>query len=196
MRAIAALIVLAGCLQPGRVPLTPKARTAESVFQVRVLVEGGDIRGTAWIVRTSPELTTLITAGHVCTHPGLLTVTSVDGTATVATVALIDPDKDLCKLEAFGYLGPALALAPAMPAYGTPVFYIGGPAGIWGGGMAPVHEGLYAGGRLVSIPTAPGASGSALIGPDGVFGVLVAVSRSYADATFITTLPDLLEFLR
>jgi hypothetical protein len=190
------LFCLAACLQTGVPAQAPKAQVAESVFQVRVLTLDGEIRGTAWIVRTSPEVTTLVTAGHVCAHTGLMTVVSRGGGSHLVTPSKIDPDKDLCVLEALDYLGPALPLAPAMPDYAARVFYIGGAAGIWGDGMAPVHEGLYAGGRLVSIPTAPGASGAPMVGPEGVFGVLVSVSRGYPDAVFIAPLSDLQSFLR
>lgn len=73
---------------------------------------------------------------------------------------------------------------------------MGAPALSWGDGEAPFYLGYYAGGNLVAIPTAPGASGSAIMSAYGVVGVLVAVNTRFNSATYMVPLADLQEFLR
>jgi trypsin-like peptidase len=186
---------------------------AMSTFKVEVLVtvtldelsvETG-WSGTAWAVKEDRGDALFMTAGHVCNTTDLgvpvtksaFSLVSRDGQVHVAEVVRFtaDPEPDLCLLRVRGLAAQPLALASEMPAYGDEVGYTGAPDGIYGGGMAPLYRGFYAGDNLASIPTAPGASGSAMYSSSGVFGVLVAVDRRFSGLTYFEPLDHLRAFL-
>lgn len=151
--------------------------------------------GTAWKISPSE----MVTAGHVCDNEGgpapVFRVYNTEGQSWPADVIAYEYDKDhdLCVLRA-SPPGPSLRLAPAMPAYDSPVFYVGAPLGLWDDGMMPVYHGNYAGGSLVTILGSPGASGSAMQSRHGVVGVLVAGIPG-TGLIFIVTLEKLRLFL-
>lgn len=196
-----ALIFLLACTSPVY-PVSPRS-TADSTFMVTVSYDGEDQwMGTAWIVANEDDKTQLVTAGHVCQdEPDAkftvrnLTLMAQDGETFQAVERMHAEEPDLCLIEASGNIGRRLPLAQFMPEYGSAVAYVGAPLGIWGGGLAPLYKGYYAGGNLVSIAAAGGASGSALYTLDGVFGVLVRRTVRFESLTYIETLPDLKKFL-
>lgn len=221
MRYLLPLVVLAACLQPSVIVRGPSSwavtpdEAAASTFRIRglalvpvELVDGTigtevvEWSGTAWIARATDDATQVITAGHVCLNDvefpsALVTYTLVDtkGNETHAEVVKRADDPDLCLLRAMPGLGTPLPLAPADPRYGVEVGYVGAPFSIWGGGRVPLYYGHYAGADMITAPTAPGASGSAVWSPAGVIGVLVRVHRGLNAATFIVSRAELVEFL-
>lgn len=178
-------------------------RAADGTYQITAFESdpfgGGDSMwtGTAWKVSD----TEMVTAGHVCDPDGgpapVFRVFNTDGQSWPATVVKFDHNwftgSDLCVLKA-SPPGPALRLAPDMPAYDSPVFYVGAARGVWSDGMRPIFHGNYAGGNLVTIHGSPGASGSAMQSKDGVIGVLVAGIPG-TGLIFIIPLADLRAFL-
>jgi hypothetical protein len=214
MRFLLPFLLALGCLQTGvRAPMTPDS-VAQATYKVEtrvvVVTPNGDeqitMTGTAWLARAgnAPDL---ITAGHVCapevsvmgvplpikyTH---LALVDRRGVRIMVAVRVVDRENDLCLLTALVPMTGALELAQADPAYGTPVMYVGAPLGIWGAGMAPLYRGDYAGGDLVTVPTAGGASGSAVLSSEGVIGVLVRVRTGFPQAAYIVPLADLRAFL-
>jgi hypothetical protein len=207
MRTLAPLLLFASCLQASALPHTtpspfggevPRPEyAAPSTFQLEVEREEGSYTGTAWIHKVADGLTYLITAGHLCgDKTGTFELVTQDGRRQLAYPLDREVEGlDLCEVATPGVIGPPLLLAPGLPVYGAPVAYVGAPQGIWGDGMAPLYHGFYAGGDILSILTAPGASGSAILGTEGVIGVLVAVATRFPAVTWMVPVDDLRVFL-
>ncbi len=169
--------------------------------------------GTAWVVGHKDNATFLLTAGHICDNattvevskaiPALNVVSthynliSRDGTEfSGVTVVNDDDDHDLCLLTVAGDLGPAIPLG-SDPEYGQHVRYIGAPHGHWGGGLAPIFEGIFAGRGypygmktgtdpsheriMVTVNAAGGASGSPIMYRGSAIGILVS---TYTDTSW------------
>lgn len=198
--ALVTALLAAACQYPApAAPVTP-TRAVDSTFKVQLSVGSG----TAWIASSARDMTFLVTAGHVCDGIGLalrlgldpsIALVARDGSKHRAVFMRRSGVADLCLIVSSGYLGPALPVAPADPAYDQPVAYVGAPAGVYGAGAAPLYRGSYAGGNVVTAPTAPGASGSAVFTSGGVIGVLVAVSSSFDALTMIEPRASLARFL-
>ena len=196
--ALAACQVARAAPNDGRVTTRDAASaTYKIVAYDRNPFEGGEGQwsGTAWKLSD----TYMVTAGHVC-HPHLgfppvFRVQNVGGQSwPVAVVKYeLDDEKDLCLLRA-SVPGESLPLA-IEPAFDQAVFYTGAPHGIWGDGVRPVYHGHYAGGNVVIIGGAPGASGSAVLTEHGVMGVLVAGIES-GNIIFVVSVSDLRDFLK
>lgn len=205
-KLITALALLSGCSGLPAIQTPGPSATAanHSSYRIDILRDGEDIgSGTAWVAANDGLMAAIVTAGHVCAEdePGTYSysLVSQDNTEWPAVkVAFPAPDSgadDLCLLRAAGNLGPALRLADSMPGYNEEVAYVGAPLGLYGDGVAPMFYGNYAGGDFVSIPTAPGASGSAIYSRDGVVGVLVAVMTRFNHLTIMEPLDHLRPFL-
>ncbi len=190
-------------------PVTPQV-AANSTFMVEVAVNSIPIGyGTGWIVENklgTNDLDTrvvsyLITAGHVCRTletPGYVSYTlhGKDGQSIAAEIVKRSDDPDLCLLQAFIKLGPPLLIAQRDPYYGEPITYVGAPAVKWGDGMAPILHGFYSGGNLITIPTFPGASGSAAFTSYGVVGVVVAYDPRFHHLGYMVDRATLVDFLK
>lgn len=222
MRAFMLFLLLLGACQAPMKPINP-ASAAESTFRVQVhssIDASGlglgtlehDSFGTAWVVANEQGVSQLVTAGHVCkdaevavpdelgggTMPqaSVYTLMGRDGSLHMAEVDRDSEDPDLCLLTAFEIVGPPMPIAAIDPVYDEPVAYVGAPSIIWGDGMAPMFRGSYAGGNLITAPTAGGASGSAVFTQAGVVGVLVRVNSEFNGLTFIEPRAHLITFLK
>lgn len=221
--AIAVLALLVACQSP-MAPTAP-ANAAQSTFRVQVdstvetgllglglVVEPGQSFGTAWVAFNDRDSSYLVTAGHVCAK-GIAEIPKelgggflmVDTTYTLrgqdsaeypADLYVRSDEPDLCILKTRTVIGPAMFISGTNPYYDEPIAYVGAPAMVYGDGMAPMFRGTYAGGTLVTAPTAGGASGSAVFTSHGVIGVLVMVNRRFSSLTYIVSRQDLLAFLR
>lgn len=222
MRAITLLLVLLlGCQAPVA-PSSP-ANAAHSTFRVQVdsVVDASSLGlgevplqsfGTAWVIFNDRDASYLMTAGHVCEKalaevPEELgggyvpvrtdyTLRAQDSSEYSAELYVRSDEPDLCLLRTRSVIGPAMAVSAQDVFYDEPVAYVGAPAMVYGDGMAPMFRGTYAGGNLVTIPTAGGASGSAVFTSHGVIGVLVMVNRHLNTLTYIVPRSDLLGFAR
>lgn len=177
-KLILALIFLFACQAPAPAYVNPP-RTQPSVFKITTAVDGVDMSsGTAWIAHYSRDfdMTFLVTAGHVCNadEPDeegersykLTSRFDKEFKATEVKRMFLkragkDEDRwpiDLCLLQTSGYISQPLPIMARDPFYGERVFYVGAPLGIWGKGEAPMYEGLYSGGELVTLTGTGGAS--------------------------------------
>lgn len=185
-RLLLSLLLLLALLSGGGAPKVEAAPTsaydtAQATYKIVAYDSNPFLRGeglwsgTAW--KVSPD--EMVTAGHVCDPDGgpvpVFRVFNIKGQSWPAEVIAWERDDghDLCVLKA-DPPGPFLTLAPDLPAYDSPLFFVGAPYGIWGEDMRPIYHGRYAGGGLAVIGGGPGASGSAMQSEQGVIGVLVA----------------------
>lgn len=198
LAALAACLSLSGCQAPSAAfPVVAEEATYK--------IYSPEGQGTAWAVDDHHA----ITAGHVCDYDALLDViwpkdrpkfVMVSGQAhqvPVRVVTYLHDDEsaepqDVCLLETDEVLPATLSLASAMPSTGDRVEYYGYPAGVYAH-----HKGEYLGdvdgpakwdNYTTTAPCDHGASGSAMVGPDGVFGVLVRL-RVYDDGEDFTIMP-------
>ncbi len=181
-------------------PDTTPETAVDSTF--RIETDGLDMQplgyGTAWIAGFKEGYTYLVTAGHVCVEEaGSYKLLSRSGQNFTAVEVAQNDEVDLCLLKTLGNIGPVLKIVGHYPEYGAKVSYVGAPLAMWGDdGLAPIYEGRYIGGAYVSAPTAPGASGSAIFTEEGVFAVLITVTRRFDSITGIVPPKDLVEFLK
>lgn len=216
MRFILILALLLSCQsgilssQYPQVNLAPTV-AVESTFRVMTKIDGVPLKsGTAWVVSQTADETRLFTAGHVCTTEtqieGLNISIEIEGKKSFTLMNREDQtweaeevksskDPDLCILKTKGKVGFPLPLAEKMPAWGDPVGYVGAPRGFYGQGVAMYFQGNYSGNDVVSIFTAPGASGAALFNKNGVFGVLVAVHPSSDSIVLMVSLSAIKAFI-
>lgn len=214
-KLILALIFIFSCQVPAPAYVNPP-RAQPSVFKITTSVDGVEqSTGTAWIAHYSLDFNTtfIMTAGHVCNadepdEEGKRTyeLESRFGKKYEATelkrmfLPRTGDDKDrwpvdLCLLMTQGYISQPLPIMDRDPIYGERVYYVGAPRGIWGNGEAPMYEGRYSGGELVTLTGTGGASGSPLFTEYGVFGVYVAGYRNYPGAGWFTSRENLVKFL-
>lgn len=174
----------AGCAVPQKDPGT-LSREATVEIEVVSLSWGGGSgsgSGTGWYIATDGERSIIATAGHVCdTGPeDAVVYTTSDG---AVAFPIYDHDEwktdDVCLLQVFRASRPLRV--GGVPDLGDKVFYTGYPAGTLGtyhGEVSAVEE---EGVVLVSVPTYPGASGSAVMDESTgrVVGMLVVVDTYF-----------------
>lgn len=219
--AVLSLLVLLACQAPVTYPRAVDARASTFRVEGNHSVDGSRLSlgtdsytsyGTAWVVFNEPDKSYLITAGHVCKmalwevpeelgggyfpQKSEYVLRSYASEEFTARVLARSSDSDLCLLVTNHRIGPALHLATDYPAYDEPVMYVGAPSTIYGNGAAPVYRGVYAGSNVLAMPTAGGASGSAIMTRSGVVGVLTAVNRSFPNLTYMVLVDELRDFLR
>ena len=129
--------------------------------------------------------TYIITAGHVCVpqaYDEYLSMISYFGTISNSiigtgyfgntsdlTILAVNVERDACILEAKErWVSPGLKLAKRLPKQGAKVCMISAPFGVFEPGMTLAYDGYLAGADadgdiLVSMPTRPGTSGSAIL---------------------------------
>ena len=212
---LALVICLVACRAPALGYVSPPS-AYPSVFKITTSVDGlAESTGTAWVGHYSRALNVsfIMTAGHVCNaeepdREGDRTyeLESRFGDEYEAVelkrVFLKRTEKDLgrwpvdlCLLAIGGYIASPLPIMGRDPVYGERAYYVGAPKGIWGDGEAPMYQGYYSGGELVTITSTGGASGSALFTDEGVFGVLVAGVPGYPGASWFTNRTNILNFM-
>lgn len=186
-----------GCALPKKVA----APTVTDVRRATVLVEaelGEDSwSGTGWYVYTDGAHSLVVTAGHVCEEGAKYTIEDYSG-EHFAAIVLVDSDNtndpepsDTCVLVSGSEQSPnpapytlRLGASDGLD-YGDRLFYVGFP-----GSQIAIVDGMYAGRderpRLVmSVWGYFGASGSAVLGPDGtVVGMLVAINPHFPQTSF------------
>lgn len=168
--------------------------------------------GTSFVYQEEAGESLLLTAGHVCNSgfevPGLDVEIKIEGLGPLhirvmnqfgqswpATMVKKSSNPDLCILKVQGHISRPLPLADAMPEWSERVSYIGGPRGFYGEGVAMYYEGFYSGANVLSVFTAPGASGSPAFTKNGVFGVIVAVHQLSESIVMIVTLDRIKKFI-
>ena len=196
-------LLLSACQLPD-----PVAPSAAEDATYKILSE--DALGTAWAV--GPH--NLITAGHICDGQDRFALVTTRGIRFGAEKVDLDYDDDtvadVCLLQTERGLGPGLSLAQSMPAVGDAVYFVGYPQGEW-----TKSEGAYLGdvdgpaawsNYTFSAPCDRGASGSAVLSDEGVFGVLVRLIvtedatgfrvHSGVEGCVVTPLPDIQTILQ
>lgn len=185
-----------GCQAPVQLePTWHTEDTAKSVFKVKV--DDGSGSGWVWKNRDGGG-SWLITAGHVCEGSTSFTLIDRVGTEWYAEKVMSGDTPDLCELWAptvDAAASPALPLALAMPAYDEALISIGAPAGVYGGGVAPVYHNYYAGGEKFTGPVYFGISGGPILSKYGVVGVVVAgyMGADIGEMVTVNTLRDWLD---
>lgn len=192
--AIVVALTLAACQSPVAYPVTP-ASAAASTFQLITRTAETGSMATAWVASNESGRSLLVTAGHACEDgPAEYILLGQHDERYIVFKLDRSDDPDLCTLLATEVVGPPLAVDVQDPYYDEPVAYVGAPQGIYGDGRAPMYRGNYAGGDMVTVIAAPGASGSAIFTSRGVVGVLVMVGRM-PGITLMVPRADLLAFL-
>lgn len=143
--------------------------------------------GTGWYVYTDGSRSLVVTAGHVCEGGAAFEIEEFGGDTFPATLVVVsDEVDDTCVLSVAHKAPTTLSLGTSDDlGYGDSLIYVGYPAG-----QIAVVTGAYAGRderpRLImSVWGYFGASGSAVLGPDGkVVGMLVALNPRFPQTTF------------
>jgi S1-C subfamily serine protease len=179
---------------------TPTATAHPTVPQIYqrvrpsvVIVRAGNALGTGVIVTSNG---TILTANHVITGTGDITVTFADGTTVRAAVVSADPKQDIATLVPTarpGVLVPATLGGSAD--VGAPVVVVGNPLGLAysaSSGIvsgldrtAETHDGKYSGLIQFDAPVNPGSSGAPLLNAQGlVIGIVVSIADPGHDDAF------------
>tara|TARA_Y100000385_G_scaffold284459_1_gene342484 strand:- start:318 stop:1037 length:720 start_codon:yes stop_codon:yes gene_type:complete len=137
----------------------------------------------------------VLTAGHVCVpqaydqYLGMVSYigevtnklygTGYYGNRSEFEVLAINQKKDICILRPKGrWMSPGVKLARKLPLSGSKVYMVSAPFGIFEPGLTLVYDGYLAGSDtdgdiMISMPTRPGTSGSAILDKKGrVIGVV------------------------
>ena len=137
----------------------------------------------------------VLTAGHICApqaydpylkiigHLGRVTNKlhgiGYHGNTSEFKILAIDKEKDVCILQAkTNWMSPGVKLAHKLPNPGSRVYMASAPFGIFEPGLILIYNGYLAGSDsdgdiVVSMPTRPGTSGSAILDKKGrVIGVI------------------------
>ena len=174
---------------PSPTPTSAASRTVPDIYQRAVpsvvIVRTSHDLGTGVIVADNG---TILTANHVITSGGTITVTFADGTTANAVVAAADPKLDIATLT------PARLPQVVVPAtlggganVGAPVVAIGNPLGLIDSVSAGVISGLNRTadtdhGKLSGLiqfdaSVNPGSSGGPLLDAHGlVIGIVVSIA--------------------
>lgn len=199
MRLILILVLLTSCAYVHNRPVYPITPTnaVTATFKVSVSTNNGMHlgSGTAWVVAIEGDFTYLLTAGHVCSGDKYKLL-GHDNETYDADETMKSEDPDLCLLKHKGWISRPLSLAHTLPKYGQDIWYVGAPLGIYGSEASPMHHGYYVGTTHMSLPAAPGASGSAIWTPKGVFGVLVTVNRYWHHISGFVSIQEIRDFLK
>lgn len=216
MRFILILLLCLSCqtgilsYQSPKVAVTPTV-AVHSTVKVIVALDGENQKsGTAFVFQENEHESLLLTAGHVCDTgvqiEGLDLDFQIEGKWTVrvmnqsnqswpASVVKYSKKPDLCMLSVKGHIGMPLPLAESMPEWAEEVSWIGAPRGFYGDDIAMYFKGYYSGSNVLSVFTAPGASGSPTFTKKGVFGVIVAVHSFSESIVQIVPLNQIQKFI-
>jgi putative serine protease PepD len=149
-------------------------KTAATVQLSVVTIDAGDELGSAWVARSGPSGSDLVTNFHVVETEWKSGDSHVDvrrGDGTLAGVIVrVDPTDDLAIVHV-GERLPALDTATARPQVGTTVMAVGSPLGLSG----TISVGVVSGYRSLdgsdyvqfSAPISPGNSGGPVVDGQG-----------------------------
>jgi S1-C subfamily serine protease len=161
----------------------------------------------------------VLTAAHVCSpakfNPSLaimdvlelisvkLTGTGFYGNKSDFEIVAIDVENDICILKPSSWwISPHVPMARNIPDQGSKLFVTAAPLGIFEPGMVLTFEGYFGGidsdgDMIMSIPTRPGSSGSAILNEQGkIVGVIhsaISQFESVGIGTPIEKVHDLIE---
>lgn len=161
-------------------------RAREATVFVVAELDGDAWSGTGWYVYTNGSRSLVVTAGHVCEEGATFEVEEFGGDTFPATLVVVSGEvDDTCVLSVAHKAPTTLSLGTSDDLdYGDSLVYVGFPAS-----QIAVVTGVYAGRddrpRLImSVWGYFGASGSAVLGPDGkVVGMLVAINPRFPQTT-------------
>jgi hypothetical protein len=166
----------------------------------------------------------VLSAGHVCDSRVKNSETETHTYTTSEIIRVVDRNSyehgadiilsslppeggDLCSLyvPTLKYLDPEgkskISLSLKKPGVGEDVYYVGAPWGIYHPPAALFLQGVFSGNidelsSLVSIPAAPGASGSVLLSSrNKIYGVVFAVHPVFQHATIATSYEETKRFI-
>lgn len=198
---LAALLSLSGCYLH-QFPITLDIAEA-STYRL----ESDTAQGTGWVVADHY----VMTAGHMCWEARTLVLTSTTGRRLLGTPLVTDlsTGSDLCIVKVAGPLAPPLVLADRMPKVGAKVAFVGWPMGhfvrsegAYLGDLDHGQENMTDNSYAFSAQCDHGASGSAVYGAGGVFGVLVRVRtdggrmHDGSDGCVVTPISDIRAMLK
>lgn len=192
--------------------------------------------GTGWTVEQRGGRSFVMTAGHVCETSrfyeakifdwDLLTVRVVQLPVVDRSHKLVSRDNvevtanvirdedldskfngiDLCLMGAMADLGPPLRIADSDPKYGDRAEVVGGPRGLWGGGIAVASDVKFTGrgsvfgvnpaGVAFNGEVAPGNSGSAVVYRGHVVGLISLAAIKFPSLCHAVPHGDIKDFLR
>jgi S1-C subfamily serine protease len=178
-----------GCALPKQVKPPTVTDVRHATVFIEATLEDEGWTGTGWYVYSNGKQSLVVTAGHVCAAGATMTVEDYDGVVKGATIVVDSPDgsdDDTCVLSVNEGAPYVLRLGTSDDLdYGDRLYYVGFPAA-----QIAIVSGAYAGRdarpRLIcSVWGYFGASGSAVLGPDGtVVGVLVALNPRFPQTTY------------
>jgi len=155
----------------------------------------------------------ILTAGHVCDepkmHPSIVVVakkSSMDGYTTegkkhIGKIVAKSTRYDLCLVEIDYVRNKVAKLARREPKRGERIWNTAAPVGIWYPNTIVILEGIYDGERgsdmVMSLPAAPGSSGSPIYNKHGrIIGILHSVNSRFDNVSYATRLRYIKRFLR
>lgn len=192
--------------------------------------------GTGWVAARDANRSYVMTAGHVCESGDTFETTIIDweklefrtvklpiievkhelrdrtGLSVPATVVRdhdLDNDfngVDLCVLGAIADLGQPIPIGDHDPGFGDRAEVIGGPTGLWGGGIAVASDAKFSGrgsvfgvepdGLAFNGELAPGNSGSAVIFDGHAIGVISLGATRFQSLIHAVPYETMADFLR
>lgn len=145
----------------------------------------------------------VLTAAHVCKgaesdFPYVIIVRNeeiigytLDGYSHEGMIVAMDERYDLCLFEIEYVDNDVSGIAKAPPEPGERIYNAAAPAGYWNANMVILLEGFFSGNRkqdmVMSIPAAPGSSGSPIYNNKGeIIGILHSVARKFNNISVAT----------
>ena len=169
--------------------------------------------GSGAVLHIKKDITTVMTAGHVCSGEIAPWVKNFSTTVSVIDYrgfkhqsyiikSSTDLDKgDLCVLRVPSLKTKALKLSKVEPRPGDFVHMMASPAGVYHPPVVPVFNGIYSGQidsatSMTSIPAMGGASGGAILNKNNkIVGVLFAVNGRFHHITLVSSYQSTLSFV-
>ena len=161
-------------------------------------------------------VTTVITAGHVCSNSGLpkhiknftSVVKVMDYKGHVHQAHIIESttdhasEGDLCSLYVPTMDPSNISMLEKDPEPGMTVYALAAPLGVYHPPTVPIFRGIYSGlvdasTAMTTVPGAGGASGAAILTEDGkVIGILYAVKQNFQNISLISSYKTTKAFIR
>lgn len=161
--------------------------------------------GSGTVFWQGEEGTWVLTAGHVCANAlkkdsSMITVASGGDLHPIITWTMsVEPD--LCAILTVGKWGSVARVSPTDPKWGDKVWSIAAPRGIFMPGAPLLFEGTWSGvndggDAIVTMPCAPGSSGSSLRNERGeIVGVVHSTALNFGEIAIATPREQVTRFI-
>lgn len=161
--------------------------------------------GSGTVLWHGKEGTWVLTAGHVCAGArqpdGAMALLSSDGKMHHPLKWLSAIDPDLCIILTADKWGSPVRVSAVEPRWGDPVWSMAAPRGVFMPGAPLLFSGTWSGrdqrgNVIVTMPCAPGSSGSSLLDNRGeIVGVVHSTSVKFQEIAIATRRERVIDFI-